>query len=92
MSYYTDELSLVGKCCFCGGECNPCSQCCGRCIRIPIKNILKDEKEEFINDVKFIIKKLDKLLAEHPEEDNKFFTRGIKQLRLAKLNLNKSLK
>lgn len=23
----------IGQCCFCGFECNPCSQCCGRCAR-----------------------------------------------------------
>ena len=23
----------IGKCCFCGGDCNPCSQACGRCAR-----------------------------------------------------------
>ena len=23
----------VGKCCFCGDECNVCSQACGRCVR-----------------------------------------------------------
>lgn len=23
----------VGTCCFCGGDCNPCSQACGPCIR-----------------------------------------------------------
>lgn len=23
----------VGTCCFCGGECNPSSQACGRCPR-----------------------------------------------------------
>lgn len=23
----------VGTCCFCKGECNPCSQACGRCAR-----------------------------------------------------------
>jgi len=22
-----------GQCCFCQGECNPCSQACGRCAR-----------------------------------------------------------
>jgi len=22
-----------GLCCFCGEECNPCSQACGRCAR-----------------------------------------------------------
>lgn len=25
--------SEVGQCCFCQGECNPCSQSCGRCAR-----------------------------------------------------------
>jgi hypothetical protein len=23
----------VGKCCFCGDYCNPCSQACGPCVR-----------------------------------------------------------
>jgi hypothetical protein len=23
----------IGKCCFCGDECNPCSQVCGPCMR-----------------------------------------------------------
>ena len=23
----------IGTCCFCGDECNPCSQSCGRCAR-----------------------------------------------------------
>jgi hypothetical protein len=23
----------IGICCFCGNECNPCSQSCGRCAR-----------------------------------------------------------
>lgn len=23
----------IGICCFCNGECNPCSQSCGRCMR-----------------------------------------------------------
>lgn len=23
----------IGICCFCGDECNPCSQSCGRCSR-----------------------------------------------------------
>ena len=23
----------IGQCCFCGNECNPCSQSCGRCSR-----------------------------------------------------------
>ena len=26
-------LDDIGKCCFCGDECNPCSQSCGRCAR-----------------------------------------------------------
>ena len=26
----------IGNCCFCGEECNPCSQCCGRCARSSI--------------------------------------------------------
>lgn len=25
--------SDIGKCCFCGDECNQCSQSCGRCAR-----------------------------------------------------------
>lgn len=23
----------INKCCFCGEQCNPCSQCCGICAR-----------------------------------------------------------
>lgn len=28
-----EEPIEMGKCCFCGEECNPASQSCGRCIR-----------------------------------------------------------
>lgn len=28
-----DEDYFHSYCCFCGDECNPCSQACGRCIR-----------------------------------------------------------
>lgn len=28
----SDHLG-IGTCCFCGGECNPCSQACGMCAR-----------------------------------------------------------
>lgn len=28
-----EPASEVGICCFCGGDCNPASQCCGRCAR-----------------------------------------------------------
>jgi hypothetical protein len=27
------ETELLGTCCFCGYDCNPCSQACGSCIR-----------------------------------------------------------
>lgn len=27
------EEEPVAVCCFCGFECNPCSQCCGSCAR-----------------------------------------------------------
>jgi hypothetical protein len=27
------DLDLVNRCCFCGTECNPASQTCGRCPR-----------------------------------------------------------
>ena len=29
----TETENEIGKCCFCGDECNPMSQCCGRCMR-----------------------------------------------------------
>lgn len=32
MSQDTFEMD-IGICCFCGNECNPCSQSCGRCAR-----------------------------------------------------------
>ena len=29
-------------CCYCGDECNPCSQACGRCMR---RNVFMDPKD-----------------------------------------------
>lgn len=26
-------MEFISKCCFCGFECNPCSQSCGTCSR-----------------------------------------------------------
>jgi len=31
---YEDFMSEFGKCCFCGDDCNPLSQSCGRCARV----------------------------------------------------------
>lgn len=31
--HYQPSFPEYGKCCFCQGECNPCSQSCGRCAR-----------------------------------------------------------
>lgn len=31
--HFHPSLQEVGKCCFCQGDCNPCSQACGRCAR-----------------------------------------------------------
>ena len=32
MTQDTSEID-IGTCCFCGNECNPCSQSCGSCAR-----------------------------------------------------------
>lgn len=32
-----DNGDIYGVCCFCKGPCNPCSQCCERCIRNDLK-------------------------------------------------------
>ena len=29
----SDSDNVYGRCCFCHEQCNPCSQCCGRCAR-----------------------------------------------------------
>ena len=31
--HYLPYIPEIGRCCFCQGECNPCSQSCGRCAR-----------------------------------------------------------
>ena len=33
LSESSESEEARGTCCFCGGECNPCSQSCGRCAR-----------------------------------------------------------
>jgi len=31
--HYRPMMANVGICCVCHGDCNPCSQACGRCAR-----------------------------------------------------------
>ena len=85
-----------GICCFCQGDCNSCSQACGKCIRNPpiYSEYFYDiqEKELYLNNLEDRLKEIENILKVSPADVNtEFFKKGKELFKLSKNFLCKSL-